>query len=143
MALCSLLRMGQSDIERKTFGFEHAMAHRAVLGSMSPLPRFSVLPYFIDPQQSQPRYLLNHQQAHWDMYSALPSFWPGTILPPNVPVPSPWPIGGLGITNNPILMDTPLDNAEKLGWWTFANHTDHLVAMNSLDLVDNWVYPFW
>lgn len=131
MALCSLLRLGTSNTEKATFGFEHAMAHRQLWAAMSPLSRFSVLPYLIDPQQVGGKYLLNHQQAHWDMAQTLPSYFGATAA------------GGLALTTNPPLQDTPIDNQERMRWWLFANHTDHLDAMSVLPLVEEWVYPFW
>jgi len=139
--------MGTSETEKATFSFEHAMAHRQLWAAMSPLSRFSVLPYLIDPQQIGGKYLLNHQQAHWDMSQTLPTFAPGlgliTVTEPDGTQQTVVPLGGLALSSNPPLQDTPLDNPDRTKWWLFANHTDHLDAMSTLPLAEEWVFPFW
>jgi len=108
----SLLQIGPS------FPWEHQNAHRELLGALSPLYRYSTLPYFMTPlDQSLPR--LIHQQAHLD---AMPT--PAVALSPN-------------------LLDTwPKDkNRESLSWWLFANHNSHYIAQNEMD--SELTYPFW
>lgn len=117
--------MGSSPTERATYAFEHAMAHRTLLGAMAPLTRFSVLPYQLDPQQADGMYLLRHQQAHWDMMDALPSYPPVTEE-----------YGGLRYQNDQIL-------GELNPWTIFANHTEHQIAMSVYPLPDKLTYPFW
>lgn len=125
MALVSLLRMGSSPTERATYAFEHFNAHRTLFGAMAPLTRFSVLPYQLDPQQTDGMYLLRHQQAHWDMVDALPSYPPVTDQ-----------VGGLALHNDQIL-------GEPTPWTIFANHVEHTIAMSVYPLPDALTYPFW
>jgi hypothetical protein len=131
--------MGSSTTERVTYAFEHAMAHRTLYAAMSPLSRFSVLPYLIDPQQEGGKYLQNHQQAHWDAITTIPTFPPeiGVITNPDgsLTIPS----GGIGLSSNPILFAPELD---KL-WNVFANHTAHYNAMTTLPVAENQIFPFW
>ena len=128
MALVSLLRMGQSPAERAAFSFEHAMAHRTLFGAMSPLTRFSVLPYQLDPQQTNGLFRLYHQQAHWDMMANLPSYPPVTTE-----------TGALALASDQILQ--PQFAPDE--WWTFANHIEHMDAMSTYPEADALVFPFW
>ena len=118
MAHCSLLRMGGSPAEQAAFSFEHAMAHRTLTGGMPNITKLSVLPYQIDPMEfSNPKYLLNHQQAHLDVQERLPV---KTV-----------PFG-----------QNLIDTTGNLQWWTFANHQEHLAALAQLPPILG-PYPFW
>ena len=143
MAIASLLRMGGSNAERAVFGFEHAMAHRQLYASMSPLSQFSVLPYLIDPPQVGGKYALNHQQAHWDFLSTLPSFPPGIGVIDNPDGSTTVPTGGLAQISDPILLTDPVQNSRQFSWWLFANKTAHDNALTVLELEQHWNYPFW
>ena len=121
-----LIVMPTDELGMQTFAFEHAMAHRTFLGAIAPLDRFSVIPYFIDPQQNEPRWRLNHQQAHIDALPHLPA-WYG------------WDTFGVSFMHN--LLDYDLDDEEQRTWWTFANQQEHYAAMHSLPA--ELTYPFW
>jgi len=124
-----------------TFAFEHAMAHRNAMGVMSPLTRFSVIPYFIDPmtaQRSADWWLLDHQQAHNDAMNNLPASYLGPI------------VVGTGVGAN--LVDTNLTNPWTKSWWMFANHLEHYVGSNTIlpqpttpppPPAPIWTFPFW
>ena len=134
MALPTLL-----NLDDPTFAFEHAMAHRLYLGLMSPLPRFSVVPYFIDPftaQRPSDSWHLNHQQAHNDADNVIP----GSYLGP--------PIQGF----SPNMKDENLADAWNRSWWTFSNHHQHYVESDAMlpqpqtpppPPAPVWTYPFW
>jgi hypothetical protein len=108
--------MGTTPAERAVFSFEHAMAHRTLLGAMSPIAKFSLLPYQLDPQRlDNSKYLLDHQQAHNDANS--------TAL-------------DINSTNNLI------DTTGNMRWWTFANHLEHFQMFNNLPETLG-PYPFW
>jgi len=150
MALPTLLRRGGSDAERAQFAFDHAMAHRELLGGLSPLPRFSVLPYHIDPQwPTLAGWEINHQSAHNDMMANLPSwswtFWvprpPDYQLLPPPPAPgyAPDPIP-LGLPSNLNLMDSETNEAAR-AWWEFTNHQEHLMAQSTLH--QKLMKPYW
>ena len=122
------------------FVFEHAMAHRNALGVMSPLPRFSVIPYFLDPMMlTEPGgvWQQNHMQAHADAAKQLPSqFGSGTL--------------GLAINAN--MLDYAFDDPDSREWWTFVNHIEHYVGGNTIlpqsapqppPPAPQWTYPFW
>jgi hypothetical protein len=124
-----------------SFAFEHAMAHRRVLGIMSPLDRFSIVPYFIDPmdpQASADGWHLNHQQAHNDSLNEVPTGYGATEV-------------GLRVGQN--LVDTDLTAPQAKAWWTFQNHMEHYVqagtflpattALPAPQQAPNWRYPFW
>lgn len=118
MALCSLLRLGNSAAELRTFAFEHAMASRVQLGCMSDLSKLSVLPYQIDPMVlGNGKYRLDHQQSHLDAMV-------------NIPVKT-IPFG-----------ENLIDTTGNWRWWTFANHQEHLTATN-LSPALLGPYPFW
>lgn len=168
MAQVSLLRMGGSATERATYAFEHAMATRTLYGAMSPISQFSVLPYYIDPQQAGGMYRLRHQQAHWDALSAIPSYPPGigvitidtpagqTVTLPEIPgrvtntvvnidgsttttfVPS----GAIAQGSDQPLADREFTKIES-PWWIFANHIEHYNAMDAYPLAEDLTFPFW
>lgn len=127
--------------QQATFEFEHMMAHREYFIAMSPLYRFAVLPYLLDPfqpplphVQSGGDWNLDHQQSHNDMLSDLPAFFG-----------DPLPHAGLSIGQ--ILRDTDFDNPEQVTWWTFANHREHYIA-NEATFPEatapiSWRFPFW
>ena len=102
--------------EPRTFAFEHAQSHRRFLAAMTPHDYYSVVPYFIDPQQNISPWNMNHQQAHNDRFDYL-----GVPFPPN-------------------LYDNDLNDPGQLTWWLFVNHTAHLMVE---DLILNmpWTYP--
>jgi hypothetical protein len=120
----------------EVFSFEHAMSHRTFFGVMSPLTRFSVLPYFLDPMDGTNleagNWHLNHQQAHDDAYSALPQYY------------SAKPIG---IPGGSILVNVDFDNADAVKWWEFTNMVEHQVLtatiLPSPSPNIQWTYPFW
>jgi hypothetical protein len=137
MALVTLL-----NINDPAFGFENAMATRNELGVMSPLTRFSVIPYFLDPiMPVMPTpadwWNLNHQQAHNDAMNALPYAYLSDI--------------DLSFAVGANLVDTDLNDPEERSWWTFINHLEHFVSSNAI--LPNpqipptegpiFVYPFW
>jgi hypothetical protein len=139
MARVSLLHMGDGLGQRAAFEFEHAMAHRNALGVMSPLTRFSVIPYLIDPMQHGNRpagkWSLNHQQAHDDALRYLPSQFGSADR-------------GLYIGQD--LVDSNLDNPRQRTWWIFQNHMEHYIGGSTIipnvpipPPAPQWVYPFW
>lgn len=123
------------------FGFEHAMSHRNALGVMSPLTRFSAIPYFVDPfvQTDEPGgpWHFNHQQAHNDAASQLPPELGSTKR---------------GIPNTASLLDYDFSDPDSRAWWTFVNHLEHFVGGNTVlpqsapqppPPAPQWKYPFW
>jgi hypothetical protein len=134
-----------------TFAFEHAMAHRYIMGAMAPLFGFSVLPYLIDPHQdinlTASKYFLNHQQAHDDFNRTLPTFYNWQTpnipqpLPPLPPIPIPQKPFGLSIGQN--LVDTNLTDEGKMKWWTFQNHHEHYIANGIIQQPIGMVFPSW
>jgi hypothetical protein len=130
--------MGNTPAERAAFSWEHAMAHRASYGAMPDLSQFSLLPYHLDPLRlDSSKYLLDHQQAHNDANTHLPTFpysvWAGR--PPVPQEPTPTPIG-IPATNNLI------DTTGSMRWWTFANHMEHYLMQASLPQTLG-PFPFW
>jgi hypothetical protein len=123
------------------FAFQHAMYHRNALGVMSPLTRFSVIPYFIDPatgKRSADSWYLNHGQAHNDAMNNLPSTYLGEVT------------AGSGVGAN--LVDTVLDNPWSRSWWVFQNNLEHYVGANTIlpapqipppPPAPTWTFPFW
>src|SRR5262245_17165608 len=121
------------------FPWEHAMAHRNFIGVMSPLPRFTVIPYFIDPftaKRPGDNWHMNHRRAHDDADDALPDKYLGTV--------------GFGVSG--ILVDSDLNDPVSRSWWTFINHTEHYVESNNIlpqpqmpppPPAPIWVFPFW
>ena len=145
MAQVSLLHLGDGLGQAATFAFEHAMAHRALLATMSPLTRFSVVPYLLDPMVGSgapaAKWNLNHQQAHDDSLRNVQSqyYWPPittdvtqpnpTPPPPTITVPvvtQQTPTIGLRIGQN--LIDNNLGDPRQLTWWMFQNFMEHYVA---------------
>lgn len=125
----------------RTFAFEHAMSHRNALGVIWPLPRFSVIPYFIEPEVKErgkkpsSSWHLDHQQAHNDALANFPSQYGSTQV-------------GLHIGVD--LRDYDLDRERTRKWWEFQNHMEHYVASNSILPTTpapyptrQWRYPFW
>jgi hypothetical protein len=106
---------------------------------MAPLDRFSVIPYFIDPEQNVgtpgSMWHLDHQTSHNDALQHLPTeFGAATV--------------GLFIGQN--LRDTNLDDARQRTWWTFQNHMEHYVGGDTIlpnvylpPPAIQWQYPFW
>lgn len=117
MTIASLLVRPESDAGKTAFNFDHAMQHRNNFQVMAPLHQWTVLPYFIDPAQSQEtpgsKWHLNHQQAHNDFTSALPSDFQRDAV---------------GIPTSQILLDSNLGDPGSLAWWTFINHQEHYIA---------------
>lgn len=113
------------------------MAHRTFMGVMSPLNRFSVMPYFIDPmtgidQRASPWHR-NHLQAHNDCALYLPEEYDSTAV---------------GLANWANLAEYRLSDPASRSWWTFANHLEHYVGANSIlppipTAEPDWTYPFW
>jgi hypothetical protein len=147
MGAVSLLRMGDSPGERATFVWEHINAHRTFYAAMSPLARFTTMPYLLDPQPPPtPRlndamWRLKHQQAHDDSMVTLPT-WPYSVIGrlPAEQVPDPLP---LGLPTNQNLIDTDLDNPGRRNDWLFTNHNEHYVGTTVMPAVSEWVWPFW
>ena len=125
------------------FAWEHANAHRYFLGVMSPLTRFSVIPYFLEPVRdaSTPAtgWLLDHQQAHNDALTILPSAYLSETV-------------GIDVGTN--LLDTNLTDPWNLSWWIFNNHMEHYVGNNAIlpppqppppppPPAPTWTFPFW
>jgi hypothetical protein len=139
MALATLLVFPKEGdtAAQNTFSFEHAMAHRSLMAVMGPLTQWSVMPYFIDPTNfsAGPAGVWNqaHQQAHNDFNGYLP----GYSAAPAPPAPH------LGFGQRQPLMDTNFQ-ARPLAFWTFANHTEHLLAANTvLPLPTGTNVPWW
>ena len=115
------------------------MAHRNGLGVMSPLDRFSAIPYLLDPMQdiSTPGsgWHLDHQQAHNDAMDYLPTEFGASTV---------------GLRIGGILRDYDLDDERQRKWWEFQNHMEHYVGANSISPnvylpppAIQWTYPFW
>ena len=121
MANPTLLRLSRS------FDWEHSNAHRYFLGAMSPLYRFSTLPYFIDPRRDDGMWRLTHQRAHQDAMTTLP-FYPYTGVP---------------FTQN--LIDLPLSkkSTEQVSFWLFQNHNEHYVGQTQIPADLERIFPFW
>jgi hypothetical protein len=148
MSLVSILTMTQGLGAAETFAFEHAMAHRNYLGQMAPLTRFSVIPYLLDPMIDNPsiaasNWHLNHQQAHNDALTSIPSYYV------NPRTGEAWPEGEteVGLFIGTDLRDTDLNNEGQRKWWLFLNHQEHYVA-NGVTLPASidpppQTFPFW
>lgn len=91
--------------------FEEAMATRTLLGGMSPLDRFSVLPYLLDPMVDMPFWRLNHQQAQDDAIRTLGVF--------TIPAPQP-------------LQDNKLDSPTARAWFSFVDELEMRIATSVL-----------
>lgn len=142
MSLATLLTVpGDSLGEQETWSFEHAVAHRNLLGDMASatygLTRFSVLPYLLDPHYPLAGgWLLNHGQAHADFQAVLPGLF--RLRPHPIPVPTA-AVATLNPTVNYI--DSNLSNPEQANWWVSTNHWDHLTAQGVLSATQ--IFPFW
>jgi hypothetical protein len=133
MALASLLVRSHP---KPTWAFEHAMAHRWMLGAFPP-SNFSIVPYELDPENNHPAWHLNHGQAHTD---ALSGIAPGATAGPGQPYPTPLGLFGAPIPANH-LVDGNLQNRERQIWWTFQNHHDHFISTTVL-VGTQLTYPF-
>lgn len=91
--------------------FEEAMGHRLLLTGMSPLDRFSALPYFLDLQVGTPFWRLNQQQAQDDAIKTL-----GVVT---IPAPAP-------------LMDNQLETPQQRAWLSFVDEMEMRIAASSL-----------
>ena len=129
------------------YEFEHMMQHREYFAIMSPLDRFSVLPYLLDPAfgteiRAGP-WNLHHQQAHNDFSETVPAYWNAQTV-------------GFGISANNIMVDSNQDDPESRTWFTFLNHQEHYITneailplpASELSPPGWWnevtlVYPFW
>ncbi|PWT76102.1 MAG: hypothetical protein C5B60_04485 [Chloroflexi bacterium] len=128
MSEATLLVMGDDPIARSAFAFEHAMSHRTYLGAMFPLTRFTILPYFIDPQINDPAYRLDHQYCQNDFNSTMPT-WGAVPGGPTPPAPGTLAVA-VPLSQN--LLDHNFDKPEQQLWWTFANHQEHYVGSANL-----------
>ena len=131
------------NVQDPIFGFEHAMAHRNLLGGMAYVPtgdvhrfvtvglsRFTALPYVIDPMRLHSAWTLDHGQAHGDYMATLPGQFGGVF----------GATGGI-ISPGIDFVDMDFASESRLQWWTFANNQQHMNAVNVLP----WqlVFPFW
>ena len=134
--------------------FEHMMAHRGLFGAMSEAPtitvippqgggagpesqyvigggftRFSALPYLLDPTFDVGMWHLDNSKAHSDFQEALPAYFGFVDVE-----------ASLGPTD-PGFTSMHFSDPSLLGWWTFSNHQQHLVAQSVLpEILD---YPFF
>jgi hypothetical protein len=129
----NLLVVPQGDFAEGAWGWDHAMAHRLLLGSMAPLTRYSVIPYWIDPTQDTGPWAQDHDQAHDDFRVDLPVMWGW------------WYIGEqeYGIESAHQFLDTVPDNYGALAFWTFVNQQDHFIANEVTNLTIDLTFPFW
>jgi hypothetical protein len=120
--------------------FDHAQAHRELLGGMSRtiellggryqvggLTEYSAIPYFIDPLLNTGMWHFDHGQAHKDASGALPG-WFGFSATTSM----------LNPTLN--LVDYDLQNEDHVTWWTFVNLMEHLTAQAVLP--QQLIFPF-
>jgi hypothetical protein len=123
--------------------FDHANAHRQLLGAMSEpfftfqdllvrggLSMFSALPYWVDPQLNVGMWHLDHGQAHADAQTTLVAWFGFTPVELKT-----------GMAPNPDFVDFDLKDPSHLQWWTHQNHVSHLTAQSTLPL--ELVFPFW
>jgi hypothetical protein len=134
MAMPSLLHWRPPPMQDETFAFEHAMAHRGLMGSMN-LPGFSAVPYVLDPGFNNGDWHRDHTQSHSDFQSSLPGMFVGQF-----PVPTGQTVGFLGPAYN--IEDYELATHEGRIWWTFQNHYAHLNAASAQNSA-SWVFPFF
>ena len=141
-------------MQEETFGFEHEQAHRGLWGSMSPLTRFSVLPYILYPNPNNSGgWHLDHEWAHRDYQSVLPGTFGGIgflnlvdgLVPPefifpDIPVAQTGTISQLAPSFN--IEDYELQIRARREWWTFQNHYAHLDAQ-SVQNSATFVFPFF
>jgi hypothetical protein len=139
-------------MQEPTFGFEHAMAHRRLLGSMAPLTRFSVVPYELTPGRNLDMWHRDHQQAHNDVQATIAGYlggfgygvfrFPGQPIPPPHVIPAPeGTVSQLSLAYN--IEDYDLRSESQQRWWAFQNHQAHLDAESVLSLLEKLVYPFF
>jgi hypothetical protein len=141
-------------MQGETFGFEHEQAHRFSWGSMSPLTRYSVMPYILYPHPSnQADWHQDHQQAHDDMQQTLPGTFGGIgfldlilgIIPPGFIFPD-IPVAQTGTISqqHPYfnVQDYDLTIWAQREWWTFQNHYAHLDSQSSQNSA-TFVFPFF
>jgi hypothetical protein len=103
---------------------------------MSPLTRFSVIPYLLEPYDHNiTPWHRNHQQAHTDFQSALAGYLGGTAFGG-----SPPPFSQLGPGYN--IEDYDLSTESQANWWTFQNHIAHLDAESVVSLIEELIFPF-
>lgn len=114
------------------FAFEHMMAHRRYFSQMSPLDRYSALPYLLDPAYDTAirasLWHLNHQKAHTDFATSLPANY-NTV---EVGIPTAQP-----------LADSDLSDEASLTWWTFLQHREHFLADQAILPLQSGMWPFW
>jgi len=124
--------------------FDHAQAHRELLGAMATLvpditgdeffrgtgglSGFSAIPYFVDPQRNTGAWHLDHGQAHKDFQVTLPRYFGSTT------------VGFINPTSTDFV-DMDFEQQEMLAWWTFANYQQHLIAAGVLP--QTLTFPFW
>lgn len=105
------------NIDDPLYDFQHAMSHRLYYAIMSPLTRFSVMPYFITPMPGAmppaTNWRLNHQRAHNDFANH---------------VPADFSASRFGIPAWANLVDTDLNDPGEREWFTFANFQEHYIA---------------
>ena len=157
MAQCVLLNSNDP-----MFPFVHAMEHRAMLGIMSPLTRFSGLPYFVEPMIGgllpAQNWNLNHQSAQDDMLRNVPTQYAWQYIITTSPNPTPPPptittqtdptiTYGLKIGGD--LMDYDLADPRQRIWWTWQNLQDHMAASRMVLPAPaplpapQTIFPFW
>ena len=141
-------------MQEEAFGFEHEQAHRLLWGSMSPLTRYSALPYILYPHPTNiSDWHFDHWQAHQDFINTLPGTFGGIgflnlvdgIIPidfifPDIPEAQTGTISQLGPAYN--IEDYDLDIWSQREWWSFQNHYAHLDAQ-SIQNSATFVYPFF
>ena len=151
MSLATLIGEPQTGLAWGTFAFEHAMAHRSLMGIMGVegefvrevvgppivpghflpniggLQGFTTMPYFIDPQSNDGLWHLFHNQAHQDAMSVLPNSFGFTAIG--------------NIAPNHDFVDYNLDKEGKATYWVWRNHQQHLDA-NSASPLES-IFPFW
>ena len=130
MPLPSLLTM-----DDPSYFFDHQMAHRLPLGAMSPLDRFSPLPYILDPYREGGWWRLLHSTAQDSFIEDLPS-WPGSRGQEG------WPNDGIGLASDQPLFAPDIFKPGHRKWFEFANFQEHRIAEASISF-EELVYPFW
>jgi hypothetical protein len=151
MSLCTLLHWKPPPMQDPTFAFEHSQAHARLLGIMSPLTRFTVVPYILSPgANNSDMWHRNHQQAHSDSIDTIPGYFGGTGFgsffhgphPPHpIPTPPAGPVTQLGPAYN--IEDYDLSDVPQRIWWTFQNHIAHLDAEQTQDqTLRGFIFPF-
>jgi hypothetical protein len=119
MSLAALL-----NADDPLYNFEHQMAHREYFAIMSPLDRFSALPYHLDapPLDNQTPagdWNLRHQIAHNDFTNALPPFWDASQV-------------GFGIPADQNMIDGDWSAPGSRQWIIFVNHQEHFTANEAI-----------